>query len=103
MLRIWVADTGTYSETFLSDLRYFLRVILEDTYVGLVHYGFVTLRRNYSHLILEHVCTNWKELADEIAPHISSALRDLSVIFDKFILSSNPKLVGADPAGIDGN
>ena len=24
-------------------------------YVGLVHYGFVTLHRNYSHLILEHV------------------------------------------------
>ena len=40
---------------FLSILRYFLRVIFEVVYVGLVHYGFVTLRQNYSHLILEHV------------------------------------------------
>ena len=24
-------------------------------YVGLVHYGFVILRRNYSYLILEHI------------------------------------------------
>ena len=48
------SDTGTYSEIFSSVLRYFLQVIFEVTYVGLVYYGFVTLRRNYSHLILEH-------------------------------------------------
>ena len=48
----------TYSETLLSILRYFLRVIIKVTYVGLVHYGFVTVRRNYSHLILEHVINN---------------------------------------------
>ena len=34
-----------------------------------------------------------KHLAAEIAPHISSALRDLSVIFDKSILSNSTKLV----------
>ena len=33
----------------------FCRNYQEVTYVGLVHYGFVTLHRNYSHLILEHV------------------------------------------------
>ena len=44
----------TYSEKFYI-LRYFLPVVFEVMYLGLVHYGFVTLRRNYSHLILEHV------------------------------------------------
>ena len=59
MLIKWVADTGTYLETFFSILHYFLRVILKVTYVGLVHYVFVTLRRNYSYLILEHVFKNF--------------------------------------------
>ena len=45
---------GTYSETFLYFLHYFLQIIFEVTYVGLVHYDFVTLRRKYSHLVLEH-------------------------------------------------
>ena len=49
---------GTYSKTFLSVLHYFLRVIFEVMYVGLLHYDFVTLCRNYSHLILEHVCND---------------------------------------------
>ena len=49
------AYTGTYSETFLSILHYFLRVVFKVKYVGLVHYGFVILRRNYSQLILEHI------------------------------------------------
>ena len=43
---------GTYSEIFLSVLRYSLRVIFEATYVGLVHYGFVTLGRKYYHLMM---------------------------------------------------
>ena len=55
MLTKLVADTGTYSGIFLPILCYFLQVIFEVTYVGLVHYGFLTLHRNYSHLILEHV------------------------------------------------
>ena len=61
------ADMGTSSETFFSVLCYFLRVIFEVTYVGLVHYGFVTLRRNHSHLILEHVLHN-----DHFTPKIVS-------------------------------
>ena len=40
-----------------------------------------------------------KNLAAEIAPHISSAFRDLGVIFEKSILSSCTKLVDADPEG----
>ena len=36
-----------------------------------------------------------------IEPHISSALRDPGVIFDKSILFSSPKLEGADPAGTE--
>ena len=36
-------------------LHCFLQVIFEVTYVGLVHYYFITLRINYSDLILEHV------------------------------------------------
>ena len=40
-----------------------------------------------------------KNLAAKIAPHIYSALRDLGVIFDKYILSIIPILVGADRAG----
>ena len=34
---------------------YFLQVILRVTCAGLVYYGFVTFRKKYSHLILEHV------------------------------------------------
>ena len=34
----------------------------------------------------------------EIAPHISSALRDLGVMFEIYILCTGPKLVGADSA-----
>ena len=53
------SDTGTYSEIFSSVLRYFLQVIFGVTYAGLVYYGFVTLSRNYFHLILEHVFYVW--------------------------------------------
>ena len=35
-----------------------------------------------------------KALAAKIAPHVSSALRDLSVNFDKSILSRSPLLAG---------
>ena len=58
MLRIGSADMGNYLETFLSVLCYFLLVIFEVMYVGLVHYSFVTLRRNFYQLILEHVNNN---------------------------------------------
>ena len=44
-----------------------------------------------------YVPTN-KNIAAEISPPTSSALRDLSVIFDKSILSINPKFVDAYPA-----
>ena len=37
-----------------------------------------------------------KKLDDKIVHHISSALRDLGVIFDKSILSISTILVGAD-------
>ena len=50
--RVMPSLTGTYSETFSSVLSYFIQVIFEVTYVGLVHYGFVTLHRNHSHLVL---------------------------------------------------
>ena len=39
-----------------SVLRYFLQVIFKVKYVSLLHYGFVTLHRNYSPLIPKHVC-----------------------------------------------
>ena len=55
MLRKWFTDIGKYSDTFWSIFSYFLQVIFEFIYVGLVHYGFARLRINYSHLILEHV------------------------------------------------
>ena len=44
------------------------------------------------------VSTN-KNIAAEIEPHISSALRDLVVIFEKYISSSSTKLADVDPAG----
>ena len=40
-----------------------------------------------------------KNLAAKIAPHISSALRDLDLIFDKSILSRGPVLSSSDRAG----
>ena len=40
-----------------------------------------------------------KKIDANIAPHISSALKDLGVIFDKSILSRSPILAGADRAG----
>ena len=40
-----------------------------------------------------------KNLAANIAPHISSALRDLGVIYDKSILYRSTILAGADCAG----
>ena len=40
-----------------------------------------------------------KNLAAEISPRISSALTDIGVIFDKYILSNIPKLVDSDPVG----
>ena len=40
-----------------------------------------------------------KIISVEIAPHISSALRDIGVIFDKYILSRSPVVVGVDRAG----
>ena len=39
-------------------LSYFLQVIFEDMYVGLVQSVFVALRINYYHLILEHVSSS---------------------------------------------
>ena len=44
------------------------------------------------------VTTN-KNLAAEIAPHVSSSLRDLGVIFERYIISSSPKLADVDPEG----
>ena len=43
---------GPMQTRFFNVLRYFLQVISEFKYVGLVRYDFVTLNRNYSHLIL---------------------------------------------------
>ena len=40
-----------------------------------------------------------KHISDEIAPRISSALRDLGIIFDKYIVSRSPILAGVDHAG----
>ena len=40
-----------------------------------------------------------KNLAAEIVPHISSALIDLGVIFDKYFLSGCTKLADSDPVG----
>ena len=40
-----------------------------------------------------------KNISAEIAPHVSSALRYLGVIFDEYILSSSTKFAGADPEG----
>ena len=45
------------------------------------------------------LCQLTKNLADEIAPHISSALGDLRLIFEESILSSSPKMADTDPAG----
>ena len=45
------------------------------------------------------LCQITKKLDAKIAPHISSALRDLGVIFYKSILSRSPILAGADLAG----
>ena len=40
-----------------------------------------------------------KNISAKIVFHISSVFRDLSVIVNKYILSSSPKLVDAAPAG----
>ena len=40
-----------------------------------------------------------KNLASQIMPCVSSALRDLDVFFEIFIWSSNHKLADAEPAG----
>ena len=40
-----------------------------------------------------------KNIAAEIVPHISSALRYLGVIFEIYILSISTKLVDAEPVG----
>ena len=45
------------------------------------------------------LCQPTKKLAAKIAPHISSALRYLGVIFDEYILSRRPILAGAECAG----
>ena len=45
------------------------------------------------------LCQLTKKLATKIAPHISSALRYLGVIFDEYILSGSSILAGADRAG----
>ena len=55
----WVSQYRYLFIDILYILRYFLLVIFEVTYIGLIHYGFVTLSINYSHLILEHVTVNW--------------------------------------------
>ena len=44
-----------------------------------------------------------KNIAAEILPHTSSALRDLGVILEKCLLSSCPRLVDEDPEGLYGN
>ena len=41
----------------------------------------------------------YKNISAKIAPHISSALRDIGVIFDKSILSIITILAGADHTG----
>ena len=43
-----------------------------------------------------HLYQLTKNIAADIVPHISSVLRDLSVIFEQSILSSSPKLEEAD-------
>ena len=45
-----------------------------------------------------YVPTN-KNIIAEIAPYISSALRDIGVIIEESILSSSTKLEYVDPAG----
>ena len=40
-----------------------------------------------------------KNISADIAPHIYSSLRDLSVIFEIYILSSSPKFLDIDLAG----
>ena len=42
-----------------------------------------------------------KNIAAKIAPHIFSALRDLGVIFDKFIIPRSPTLACADCTGTE--
>ena len=42
-----------------------------------------------------------KNISDKIVSRIYSALRDLSVIFDKYILSRSTVLEGADRAGTE--
>ena len=46
-----------------------------------------------------HVYQLTKKYSAEIAPHVSSALRDLGVVFDIYILSISDKLAGTDPTG----
>ena len=46
-----------------------------------------------------HLYKLTKNIAVEIMTHISSTLRHLSVIFEKSILDSYPKLVDTNPAG----
>ena len=62
MLIKWVIQYGDLLRDFLSVFRYFLRFIFEVMSIGLVHYGIVTLHRNYSHLILEHVIDSQIEM-----------------------------------------
>ena len=60
MLIKWVIGYGDIFRDFFVRLAListsgFCRQYHECMYAGLVHYGFVTLCENYSHLILEHV------------------------------------------------
>ena len=91
MLIKWVADMRTYSETFLSVFRYFLRVIFEVTYVGLVHCGFVTWNINYYHLILEYVSSVFRHPCLGISPQPSwGACRNIWARWDSWMVSRTP-------------
>ena len=64
-------------------MRYFLREIFEDTYVGLVHSGFVALRKHYSHLILEHVSSRRSKVL------VRFNIADLFIIHNWLALASH--------------
>ena len=57
-------------------------------------------KKKYGTTEVTDVPTN-KKIADKIAPHIPSALRDLGVILYKYILSRGTILAGAGCAGTE--
>ena len=48
-------QNGFFFHPFLMFTSNLVYSVIWNQSVGLVHYGFVILRRNYSHLILEHL------------------------------------------------